>query len=51
MSLEFAVKSMEDEILSFWNEDGAWPSVIDDFVAWCRGKGIGEAETMDVDAE
>jgi DCN1-like protein 1/2 len=51
MSLEFAVKSMEDETLSFWNEDGAWPSVIDDFVAWCRGKGIGEAETMDVDAE
>lgn len=51
MTLEFALKSMEDETLSFWNEDGAWPSVIDDFVEWCHSKGIGKAETMDVDAE
>lgn len=48
MALEFALKSMDDESLSFWNENGAWPSVIDDFVAWCREKGIG-AEGMDVD--
>jgi DCN1-like protein 1/2 len=51
MTLEFALKSMSDESLSFWNEDGAWPSVIDDFVAWCRNKGIGKNETMDVDQE
>ncbi|KAK2605900.1 Scaffold-type E3 ligase [Conoideocrella luteorostrata] len=51
MALEFAVKSMADETLSFWNEDGAWPSVIDDFVAWCRGKGIGKSESMDMDEE
>lgn len=51
MTLEFALKSMVDETLSFWNEDGAWPSVIDDFVEWCRSKGIGKAEQMDVDAE
>lgn len=49
MTLEFAVKSLSDESLSFWNEDGAWPSVIDDFVEWCREKGIGKAEGMDVD--
>ena len=49
MALEFALKSMDDETLSFWNEDGAWPSVIDDFVEWCRQKGIGKAESMDVD--
>lgn len=49
MTLEFALKSMGDETLSFWNEDGAWPGVIDDFVAWCRTNGIGKAETMDVD--
>lgn len=49
-TLEFAVKSLEDESLSFWNEDGAWPSVIDDFVEWCRKeKGIA-AESMDTDA-
>ncbi|KAF5024731.1 hypothetical protein F66182_3163 [Fusarium sp. NRRL 66182] len=49
MTLEFALKSLSDESLSFWNEDGAWPSVIDDFVDWCRGKGIGKADGMDVD--
>lgn len=49
MTLEFALKSMADEELSFWTEDGAWPSVIDDFVAWCQQKGKGKADTMDVD--
>ncbi|KAM0561434.1 hypothetical protein ACHAPJ_003315 [Fusarium lateritium] len=49
MVLEFALKSLSDESLSFWNEDGAWPSVIDDFVDWCREKGIGKADGMDVD--
>jgi DCN1-like protein 1/2 len=49
MTLEFATKTMADEALSFWSEDGAWPSVIDDFVAWCRERGVGKAETMDVD--
>ncbi|ERS97411.1 hypothetical protein HMPREF1624_05578 [Sporothrix schenckii ATCC 58251] len=38
-TLEFAIKCSEDETLGFWNEDGAWPSVIDDFVAWCNEKG------------
>ncbi|KAH6893302.1 Cullin binding-domain-containing protein [Thelonectria olida] len=49
MTLEFARKSMADETLSFWNEDGAWPSVIDDFVEWCQEKGIGKTDGMDVD--
>ncbi|KAF4982519.1 hypothetical protein FZEAL_1870 [Fusarium zealandicum] len=49
MTLEFALKSLADESLSFWNEDGAWPSVIDDFVEWCREKGIGKTDGMDVD--
>ncbi|KAF4453313.1 putative SCRO protein [Fusarium austroafricanum] len=49
MTLEFALKSLSDESLSFWNEDGAWPSVIDDFVDWCREKGIGKTDGMDVD--
>ncbi|EHK46699.1 uncharacterized protein TrAtP1_005328 [Trichoderma atroviride] len=49
MILEFALKTIKDESLSFWSEDGAWPSVIDDFVEWCKQKGIGKSETMDVD--
>ncbi|TDZ18961.1 Defective in cullin neddylation protein 1 [Colletotrichum orbiculare MAFF 240422] len=50
-TLEFAIKTMSDETLSFWNEDGAWPSVIDAFVAWCKERGIGksEAESMNFD--
>lgn len=49
MALEFAFKSMEDDSLSFWNEDGAWPSVIDDFVQWCKDNGVGKSEQMEVD--
>lgn len=51
MTLEFALKSMADESLSFWNEDGAWPSVIDDFVSWCRIKGVGKSASTDADDE
>lgn len=35
-TLTFASKSVEDDSLSFWSEEGSWPSVIDDFVAWVR---------------
>lgn len=49
-TLEFARKTMADETLAFWSEDSAWPSVIDDFVAWCRERGVGKSETMDVDS-
>lgn len=49
--LEFANKSLEDETLGFWSEDGAWPSVIDDFVAWCKDHGVGKAEgDMELDS-
>ncbi|GAP88824.1 putative defective in cullin neddylation protein 1 [Rosellinia necatrix] len=37
-TLEFAFKSMDDESLIFWNENGAWPGVIDDFVGWIQRK-------------
>ncbi|KND90877.1 Defective in cullin neddylation protein 1 [Tolypocladium ophioglossoides CBS 100239] len=50
MTLEFALKAKSDETLSFWSENGAWPSVIDDFVEWCREQGIGKSESMDLDA-
>lgn len=49
--LEFFMKSKDDEAMSFWSEDGAWPSVIDDFVVWVREKrGTGvPAENMETD--
>ncbi|KAI1865964.1 uncharacterized protein JN550_007942 [Neoarthrinium moseri] len=49
MTLEFALKSRDDETLSFWSEDGAWPGVIDDFVAWYREKRA-SGTAMDVDS-
>jgi DCN1-like protein 1/2 len=49
MALEFATKTVADETLSFWSEDGAWPSVIDEFVAWCREQGVGRLEGMEID--
>lgn len=50
-TLEFFLKSKDDEAMSFWSEDGAWPSVIDDFVVWVREKrGTGApAENMETD--
>ncbi|KAI1288547.1 DUF298-domain-containing protein [Xylaria venustula] len=44
-TLEFVFKSIGDESLSFWSEDGAWPRVIDEFVSWYKRK-----SQMDVDA-
>ena len=31
-------KSMADESFSWWDENGAWPSVIDDFVAYVKNE-------------
>lgn len=36
MTLEFAYKVMDDENLTFYNAEDAWPGVIDDFVDWYR---------------
>ncbi|OAA78777.1 defective in cullin neddylation protein 1 [Akanthomyces lecanii RCEF 1005] len=44
MALEFAFKSIQDDSLIFYSEEGAWPSVIDDFVAWCKANGVGKSE-------
>ncbi|KAK3937982.1 DUF298-domain-containing protein [Diplogelasinospora grovesii] len=46
-TLEFANRTLEDETLGFWSEDGAWPGVIDDFVLWCREHGIGGSKSTD----
>ena len=46
---EFYLKSIEDEALSFWSEDGAWPGVIDDFVAYAKEKRGDVLESMETD--
>ncbi len=51
-TFEFFQKSMQDESMSFWSEDGAWPGVIDDFVVYvkeARGPAGNGADKMDTD--
>jgi DCN1-like protein 1/2 len=53
-TLEFAIRTMDDDTLGFWSEDQAWPGVIDDFVVWCREQGVvappkKSADGMEVD--
>jgi DCN1-like protein 1/2 len=51
-TLEFKAKTLEDETLSFWTEDSAWPSVVDDFVAWFRaGPGAAVAPRAPVEMD
>lgn len=45
----FMVKSREDETMSWWSEDGAWPGVLDDFVVYVKQKrGTGTETAMDI---
>ncbi|KAF1957940.1 DUF298-domain-containing protein [Byssothecium circinans] len=49
-TLRFAQLTLEDEAISFWNEESSWPSVIDDFVAWVKKEKRGgepEPEVME----
>jgi DCN1-like protein 1/2 len=48
-TFEFFLKTMQDETLSFWSEDGAWPGVIDEFVAYAKEKRGDLPETMETD--
>lgn len=34
MTLEFAVKTMADEALTFYKFEDSWPGIVDEFVAW-----------------
>jgi DCN1-like protein 1/2 len=50
MTLEFFQKTIRDESMSFWSEDGAWPGVIDDFVLYVREmRGSQAPEQMEMD--
>ena len=47
----FILKSLEDESMSWWTEDGAWPGVLVEFVAYVRekrGEGKGAEGAMDI---
>ncbi|KAF2466105.1 DUF298-domain-containing protein, partial [Lindgomyces ingoldianus] len=35
-TLKFAQMTLQDEDMSFWNEESSWPSVIDEFVEWVK---------------
>lgn len=48
-TLEFFLKALVDESLSFWSEDGAWPGVIDEFVAHVKQKRAESPEKMEID--
>ncbi|KAI9799871.1 MAG: Scaffold-type E3 ligase [Piccolia ochrophora] len=47
MTFEFYRRSREDESLAWWDEQGAWPGVVDEFVAFVKERreaGAGEME-------
>ena len=47
---EFVMKSLADESMSWWSEDGAWPGVLDEFVAFVEAKrGQGGNDAMEVE--
>ena len=48
-TFEFFQKTLVDETLGFWSEDGAWPGVIDEFVAYSKEKRGGVPEVMETD--
>jgi DCN1-like protein 1/2 len=36
--MSFAVETLKDESLSWWDENSAWPALIDEFVEWVKKK-------------
>lgn len=48
-TLEFLIKAKADDSLSFWTEESAWPSVVDEFVEYMKKKQGKSPEKMEVD--
>lgn len=44
----FVIKTLEDESMGWWSEDGAWPGVLDKFVEFVRDKRGSSGSEMDV---
>lgn len=38
----FVLKTLEDESMAWWSEDGAWPGVLDEFVLYVRERRKGD---------
>ncbi|KAL2048331.1 hypothetical protein N7G274_000242 [Stereocaulon virgatum] len=47
-TLSFVLKSRDDESMSWWSEDGAWPGVLDEFVMYVRQKKSSAETEMDI---
>lgn len=47
----FFEKSVQDESMSWWDENGAWPGVIDDFVMFVQKekRGVSSADPMETE--
>ncbi|KAK4975598.1 Scaffold-type E3 ligase [Elasticomyces elasticus] len=50
-TLRFAEMCLLDESMAWWNEEAAWPGVIDDFVEFVREKRAGEMRADEMDVE
>ncbi|KAF1837774.1 defective in cullin neddylation protein 1 [Decorospora gaudefroyi] len=50
-TLKFAQLTLNDESMSFWNEEASWPSVIDDFVGWVKKEKRGDVQEEVMDEE
>lgn len=50
-TFKFAQETLKDETLSWWNENSAWPALIDEFVEWIKAKSGGGAGGEDEDME
>jgi DCN1-like protein 1/2 len=48
-TFEFFQKSLNDDSMGFWSEDGAWPGVIDDFVVYVKEHRAGSSDKMETD--
>lgn len=44
-TLLFALRTVEDPSLGWWNEEQAWPGVVDEFVAWMGDGRPGKGES------
>jgi DCN1-like protein 1/2 len=50
-TLKFAQLSLEDESMSFWNEESSWPSVIDEFVEFVKKDKRGGTDDQPMDED
>lgn len=47
-TLNFAIRTLDDESLKWWSEDSAWPGVVDEFVQYVQKEKRG-GDAMEVE--